>query len=60
MTRHLYDLTQMSAQRAGHCVAELVSNRYKEFAADKEEHHGKPRYPDFDLVSSVAHFPYYQ
>jgi len=53
MTRHLYDLTQMSARHAGHCVAELIANRYKEFSAEREEHHSKPRYPDFDLVRFV-------
>ena len=50
ITRHLYDLTQMSPQHAGHSVAELIASRYKEFTADIEEHGGKPRYPDFDLV----------
>ena len=52
ITGHLYDLTQMSGQHAGQCVAELLANRYKEFTAENEEHRGKPRYPDFDLVCS--------
>ena len=50
LTRHLYDLMQMSPQHAGRCVAELIANRYKEFTTEKEDHHGKPRYPDFNLV----------
>lgn len=58
MTRHLYDLTQMSAQHAGCCFAELLADRYKEFTAQKEEQHGKPRYPDLDLVCSVAYVTY--
>ena len=58
MTRHLYDLTQMSAQHAGCCFAELLADRYKEFTAQKEEEHGKPRYPDLDLVCSLAYVTY--
>ena len=58
LTRHLYDLTQMSAQHAGRCIAELMADRYKEFTAEKEERRGKPRYPEFDLVCLVAYFPY--
>lgn len=50
LTRHLYDLTQMSAQHAGRCIAELMADRYKEFTAEKEERRGKPRYPEFDLM----------
>ena len=50
ITRHLYDLTQMLPQHAGQSVAELIANRYREFIADTDEHGGKPRYPDFDLV----------
>jgi len=40
----------MSPQHAGHSVAELTANRFKEFTADIEERGGKPRYPDFALV----------
>jgi len=54
ITRHLYDLTQMSPQHAGHSVATLIADRYKEFIANTEEHGGKPRYPDFDLVCLIA------
>lgn len=56
MTRHLYDLTQMSAQHAGRSVAELMADRYREFTAEKERH-SKPRYPDFDVVCLLAYFP---
>jgi len=58
MTRHLYDLTQMSAQQAGRCFAELLADRYKEFTAEKDERRGKPRYPDLDLVCSVSYVTY--
>jgi len=58
MTRHLYDLTQISPQHAGHCVAKLTASRYKEFATEKEECHGKPRYPDFDLVCLFGYSSY--
>ena len=53
ITRHLYDLTQMSPQHAGQSFAELIADRYKEFT-DIEEHGSKPRYPDFDLVCLIA------
>jgi len=59
ITRHLYDLTQMSAQHAGRCVAQLMADRYKEFTAEKEEHRSKPGYPHFDLVRLVACFLYW-
>jgi len=58
ITRHLYDLTQMSSQHAGRSVAELMSERYKEFTTQRDDHAGKPRYPDLDLVRLVMPSPF--
>jgi len=56
LTRHLYDLTQMSPQHAGQCFAKLVTSRYKEFTDVAAENRGNPRYPNFDMVCPIASF----